>query len=57
MSDEATLCVICAWRKDCQKKYLRSKDTSVRCSDFTKDITIKDGSIPNDKKEISGDHT
>jgi hypothetical protein len=55
MDNERTLCVICAWKKDCQKKFLRSQDLSVRCPDFTKDISINDGVNPDDKEKNSGD--
>ncbi len=41
MIDEPSLCVVCAWRKDCKKKYLHGKEVSLRCSDFTRDATIK----------------
>jgi hypothetical protein len=55
MDNERTICVVCAWRKDCQKKFLRNQDLSFRCPEFTKDISIKDGVKPDDKKENSGD--
>ena len=54
MGNERTMCVICAWSKDCQKKFLRSQDISFRCPEFTKDISIKDGVKPDDKEEDSG---
>lgn len=38
---EKTICVICAWRADCQKKFTVSgKD--MRCVDFVKDLSIKE---------------
>ncbi len=40
MSDEPTLCVVCAWREECKKKYLHGKEVSLRCPDFTKDLQI-----------------
>ncbi len=40
------ICIVCAWRADCKKKFTVSgKD--IRCPDFTRDI-----SIPEDKGEI-----
>jgi hypothetical protein len=57
MDNERTLCIVCAWRAECQKKFLRGQDVSVRCSEFTKDISIKDGVKPDDKKEDSGVNT
>jgi hypothetical protein len=41
VSDEPTLCVVCAWREECKKKYLQGKDVSLRCPDFTRDLQIK----------------
>jgi hypothetical protein len=57
MDNEKALCVICAWRKDCQKKFLKNKDVSLRCSEFTKDLSIKNGVNSDDKKKNSGDNT
>jgi hypothetical protein len=56
MDNDKTLCVICAWRRECQKKFLRGQDLSLLCSEFTKDMSIKDGVKPDDKKEDSGDN-
>lgn len=36
------LCVVCAWREHCQKKYFVSKDPAPRCPDFSRDVTIRD---------------
>ena len=44
---EKTICAICAWRADCQKKFsVSGKD--LRCPDFVKDV-----SLPEGKKEGS----
>jgi len=37
--DERKLCVICAWRKNCKKKF--SLGGKLHCPDFVKDQTIK----------------
>jgi len=38
---EQTICAICAWRADCQKKFsISGRDT--RCIDFAKDLSIKE---------------
>lgn len=50
MNDEPTLCILCAWRKDCKKKFLQGKDVSLRCSDFTKDVLIE-----KDKTDVETD--
>ncbi len=38
--DERKLCVICAWRENCQKKF--KIEGNVHCPDFVKDLTIKE---------------
>ncbi len=57
MDNEIALCVVCAWRKNCQKKFFRNRDASFKCPDFTKDISIKNGVKSDDKKQNSGDNT
>ncbi len=54
MDDEKSLCVVCAWRDTCRKRFLSDKDISLRCPDFTRDIAINKGVKPDVKKE---DHT
>lgn len=39
---ERTLCIVCAWRENCQKRFMAKKDISFRCPDFVKDVTIKE---------------
>ncbi len=36
---EPEICVICAWRQDCLKKY--SLAHGQRCLEFTRDLTLK----------------
>jgi hypothetical protein len=57
MANEPSFCVVCAWRENCQKKFLKGKDTTLRCTDFTKDLSIKNTETPDDKKTGSGDNT
>jgi hypothetical protein len=40
MSMDRMYCAICAWRRDCKKKF--SSGDSFHCPDFTKDLTIRD---------------
>ncbi|HOJ42918.1 MAG TPA: hypothetical protein PLW88_00355 [Syntrophorhabdaceae bacterium] len=54
MTDEVTLCVVCAWRKDCQKKFSTSSDIRLRCPDFTRDLSIKDPEKESDKEKDTG---
>ena len=43
---EKNICVICAWRANCQKKFsVSGKD--LRCPDFVRDV-----SMPERKEEI-----
>jgi hypothetical protein len=39
MSMDRTLCAICAWRGDCNKKFMQGN--GVHCPDYTKDLTIR----------------
>ncbi len=42
---EKTICAICAWRADCQKKFSVS-GRGMRCPDFVRDLAL-----PEDKEE------
>ncbi|MBI4686149.1 MAG: hypothetical protein HY755_13275 [Nitrospirae bacterium] len=43
------ICAVCAWRETCQKKFsLSGKD--MRCSDFVRDVSIKED-IPEKKEK------
>jgi hypothetical protein len=41
MASSNTICVICAWRATCQKKFSIS-GRDVKCADFVKDVSIKE---------------
>lgn len=47
MSSEKKYCAICAWRANCQKRFSVVTDStgSVRCADYSRDLTIKDNDI------------
>ena len=47
---EKTLCIICAWRENCQKRFMARKDVSFRCPDFVRDVSIKDEGKGDDKE-------
>lgn len=51
MEGTENICVICAWRETCQKKFsVSGKDA--RCADFTKDLSIKgQGEAPPPEEE------
>jgi hypothetical protein len=40
MPDDRSICVICAWRQTCNKKFSMDGATSTRCLDYTKDVTL-----------------
>ena len=41
MSASGNICIVCAWRDTCQKKFsVSGKD--MKCSDFVRDVSIKD---------------
>lgn len=44
MTIDRRICGICAWRRDCQKRYRISTDSflNVNCPDFTRDLSIKE---------------
>lgn len=41
MTNDQTICVICAWRLTCNKKFSMDGSSSTRCPDFTRDVTLK----------------
>lgn len=51
MEPKVQLCVVCAWREHCQKKYWVSKDPVPRCPDFSRDVTIKDKDAKSSPKD------
>lgn len=54
MDPKISLCVVCAWRENCQKKFLKGKEITLKCPDFTRDLTIKDPEKPDGKKKDTG---
>jgi hypothetical protein len=40
LSAEKNICVICAWREHCQKRF--SLPAGANCQDYTRDVTIKE---------------
>jgi len=39
MSNRADICVVCAWRADCQKKFQVS-GRDMKCPDFVRDLSL-----------------
>jgi hypothetical protein len=54
VSNEPSLCIVCAWRKDCQKKFMKRKDGEFNCPDYTRDMSIKDTEKSDVEKTDSG---
>jgi hypothetical protein len=54
MKNEPSLCAVCAWRKDCQKRFLKGPEVQLRCPDFSKDLAIKDTEKLDAEKKDSG---
>jgi len=50
MAEKVEICVVCAWRAACQKKFSIS-GKNMRCADFVKDVTIKENPEKEEKKE------
>ena len=48
MEGEKTLCVVCAWRLTCNKKFSMDGTTTTRCPEYTRDVTL---TPPKDEHE------
>ncbi len=50
MKSEPEICILCAWREKCQKKFsVSGKD--IRCPDFVRDLSIKEVEKKEDKED------
>ncbi len=49
MASAKDICLVCAWRAQCQKRF-SVKGMDFRCPDFTRDV-----SIPKEKEEAEED--
>ena len=41
MENNRTICVVCAWRQTCNKKFSMDGATTTRCPEYTRDVTLK----------------
>ena len=48
MENNRTICVMCAWRQTCNKKFSMDGATTTRCPEYTRDVTLK---RPDEEKE------
>jgi len=39
-SAKPTICAVCAWRLDCNKKFSFPQGGPVKCADFTRDVSL-----------------
>jgi hypothetical protein len=51
MESEKTLCVVCAWRLTCNKKFSMDGSTTTRCPEFTRDVMLTAPKEEQDTKE------
>lgn len=55
MEGEKSICVMCAWRITCNKKFTMDGATSTRCLEYTRDVTLpspkEDGESADEAKE------
>jgi hypothetical protein len=56
MDSQKTICVICAWRQACNKKFSMDGATTTRCPDYTRDVMLKtdavaDEAVPKGERE------
>ncbi|HNY50657.1 MAG TPA: cytidylate kinase-like family protein [Smithella sp.] len=53
MAAEMNVCGICAWRRECQKRFKLDKDSLVgsHCPDYTRDLTIKPAATADNEDE------
>ena len=53
MKANKEICVLCAWRENCNKKFSVS-GRDVRCPDFVKDLNIKEKTTADSEGEQGG---
>jgi hypothetical protein len=39
--DKRQLCVICAWRANCAKRFSMGDDATLHCPDFSEDVSLR----------------
>lgn len=49
MSSTREICVVCAWRATCQKRF--SMKAGQRCPEFVRDVTIKEEPVEEPVEE------
>lgn len=56
MGTDKRLCAICAWRKDCQKRFITATDAflNVHCADYTRDVSLREPPARDDLTPVRG---
>jgi hypothetical protein len=49
MENDRTICLVCAWRRDCNKKFSMGSATTRRCPDYVRDLTLLEPSSDKEK--------
>ncbi len=39
--DHRQLCIVCAWRANCAKRFSMGDDHTLHCPDFSEDVTLR----------------
>lgn len=39
--DSRKLCIVCAWRANCAKRFSMGDDATLHCPDFSEDVTLR----------------
>ncbi len=49
--DRRKLCIVCAWRANCAKRFSRGDDATLHCPDFSEDVTLRERPGPPARRE------
>lgn len=44
--DHRQLCIVCAWRASCAKRFSMGSDQTLHCPDFSEDVTLRKRETP-----------
>jgi hypothetical protein len=50
MGSQPDICIVCAWRENCQKKFSVS-GRDIRCADVVRDLSIKEKNGSEEREE------
>ncbi|MBI5571081.1 MAG: hypothetical protein HY914_14145 [Desulfomonile tiedjei] len=57
MDAERTVCVTCAWRQTCNKKFSMDGATTTRCVEYTRDLALKEQKADEGARDQPSDET